>query len=73
MWDASKCDLCGDCLVKCLYVDYDKEKAVANIKALMEGQEAEIVSKCITCCACSQYCPTGADPFNLIIKAVEKA
>jgi len=28
MWDASKCNLCGDCLVKCLYVDYDKDKAV---------------------------------------------
>ena len=36
MWDASKCNLCGDCLVKCLYVNYDKEKAVAEIKALME-------------------------------------
>ena len=73
MWDASKCDLCGDCLVKCLYVDYDRDKAVANIKALMEGETAEIVSKCITCCACQEYCPTGADPFSLIISAVEKA
>ena len=73
MWDASKCDLCGDCLVKCLYVDYDKEKAVSNIKALMDGKEAEILRKCITCCACSQYCPNGADPFNLIISAIEKA
>jgi len=73
MWDASKCDLCGDCLVKCLYVDYDKEKAVSNIKALTEGKEAEILRKCITCCACSEYCPKGADPFNLIITAIEKA
>jgi len=73
MWDASKCDLCGDCLVKCLYVNYDKEKAVSEIKALMEGKEAEIVSKCITCCACREYCPTGADPLSLIISAVEKA
>jgi len=73
MWDASKCDLCGDCLVKCLYVDYDKDKAVAEIKALMEGKEAEIVSKCITCCACREYCPTSADPFNLIMRAIEKA
>ena len=73
MWDASKCDLCGDCLVKCLYVDYDMDKAVAEIKALMEGKEAEIVSKCITCCACREYCPTGADPFNLIMNAIEKA
>lgn len=73
MWDASKCDLCGDCLVKCLYVDYDREKAVSDIKALREGKEAEIVRKCITCCACSQYCPKGADPFKLIITALEKA
>jgi len=58
MWDGSKCDLCGDCLVKCLYVDYDKDKAVAEIKALMEGKKAEILSKCVTCCACREYCPT---------------
>ena len=73
MWDASKCDLCGDCLVKCLYVNYDQEKAVSEIKALMEGKPADIVSKCITCCACREYCPTGADPLTLIISAVEKA
>ncbi|HEY32076.1 MAG TPA: (Fe-S)-binding protein [Dehalococcoidia bacterium] len=73
MWDASKCDLCGDCLTKCLYIDYDREKAVSDIKALMEGKESEIVSRCITCCACREYCPTGADPLSLIISAVEKA
>ena len=73
MWDASKCDLCGDCLVKCLYADYDRDRAVADIKALMAGEDAEIVGKCITCCACREYCPTGADPFNLIMNAVEKA
>ena len=73
MWDASKCDLCGDCLVKCLYVNYDKDKAASEIKALIEGKPAEIVSKCVTCCACREYCPTGADPLTLIISAVEKA
>jgi hypothetical protein len=39
MWDASKCNLCGDCLVKCLYVDYDKDKAAAEIKALAPGPQ----------------------------------
>ena len=72
MWDASKCDLCGDCLVKCRYVDYDKDRAVAEIKLLMEGKEADILSKCITCIACNDYCPTGADPSNLIFKMQEK-
>jgi len=72
MWDASKCDLCGDCLVKCLYVDYDKDKAATEIKALMEGKDADILHRCITCCACSEYCPTGADPFDLILRMMEK-
>lgn len=72
MWNASKCDLCGDCLTKCLYVDYDKNKAAADIKALMEGKDADILHKCVTCCACREYCPTGADPFDLILKMLEK-
>ncbi|MGP8153225.1 MAG: heterodisulfide reductase-related iron-sulfur binding cluster [Smithella sp.] len=72
MWDASKCDLCGNCLVKCRYVDYDKDKAASEIKLLMEGKAADILDKCITCNACFQSCPTGADPANLIYKMQEK-
>ncbi|MFA5064519.1 MAG: (Fe-S)-binding protein [Dehalococcoidia bacterium] len=72
MWNAAKCDLCGDCLAKCLYVDYDGKKAAADIKDLMDGKPAAILNKCVTCCACREYCPTGADPFDLILKAMEK-
>jgi Fe-S oxidoreductase len=71
MWDASKCNLCGDCLVKCRYVDYDKDRAVADIKLLMEGKDAEILIKCTTCMACMDYCPTGADPADLIFRMQE--
>jgi len=70
MWDASKCNLCGDCLVNCRYVDYDKDRAVAEIK--LEGKEADILNTCTTCVACNDYCPTGADPSNLIFKMQEK-
>jgi Fe-S oxidoreductase len=72
MWDASKCNLCGDCLINCRYVDYDKDKAVAEIKLLIDGKDAEILSKCTTCIACNDYCPTGADPSNLIFQMQEK-
>lgn len=72
MWDASKCNLCGDCLVKCLYVDYDKDRAVTEIKALMEGKDADILHQCTTCCACREYCPTGANPYDLILRMQEK-
>jgi Fe-S oxidoreductase len=72
MWDASKCDLCGDCLVACRYVDYDKDKAASEIKLLMEGKPADILNSCITCNACYETCPTGADPADLIGKMQEK-
>ena len=66
MWHQEKCDLCGDCLVRCQYVDYDKEKAVQQIQELMEGRPADVLKQCVTCCACNEYCPTGANPFDLI-------
>jgi Fe-S oxidoreductase len=72
MWDASKCTLCGDCLVRCRYVNYDKDKAVAEIKLLMEGKYAEILNRCTTCMACMGYCPTRADPADLIFRMQEK-
>lgn len=72
MWNPSRCDLCGECLVNCPYVDYDRERAVSEIKLLMEGKEADILRQCITCIACNDYCPTGADPSNLIFKMQEK-
>ncbi len=72
MWDVSKCDLCGDCLVKCRYVDYSRERASDEIRRLIEGKSADILSLCITCNACVQTCPTGADPADLIYRMQEK-
>ena len=72
MWDASKCDFCGDCLVKCRYVDYDKDRTEREIKLLMEGKAADILKSCITCNACVDYCPTKADPANLFVMMQEK-
>lgn len=66
MWNADKCDFCGDCLVLCQYVDYDREEAVQQIKELVAGKSADILRECITCCACNEYCPNGANPFDLI-------
>jgi Fe-S oxidoreductase len=47
-------------------VDYDRDKAVQQIKELMDEKPAEILKECVTCCACNEYCPTGANPFDLI-------
>jgi Fe-S oxidoreductase len=72
MWDASKCNLCGDCLVNCRYAGYDRDKAIDEITLLMEGKDAEILSSCTTCLACLDYCSTGADPADLIFQMQEK-
>ena len=42
------------------------------MKLLMDGKEADILKQCITCIACNDYCPNGADPSNLIFKMQEK-
>ena len=71
MWNGEMCDLCGECLLRCHYVDYDKDKAIQQIRDLMEEKPAEILRDCITCCACNEYCPTGANPFDLINRMQE--
>ncbi|MBU2552641.1 MAG: (Fe-S)-binding protein [Proteobacteria bacterium] len=72
MFDRSKCDLCGDCLVECHYVDYSREKAIREITALIEGRSADILKDCVTCLGCVEYCEKGADPFDLINSLQEK-
>jgi Fe-S oxidoreductase len=52
-------------------VDFDEDKAVLEIKELMAGRQADILKECVTCCACNEYCPTGANPFDLINRLQE--
>jgi len=72
MFDETRCDRCGDCLARCLYVDYDQERAAFEIEELIAGRPAPILSACITCLACNGYCPTDARPFDLILERQEK-
>ena len=72
MFDETRCDRCGDCLVRCLYVDYDKEQAAFELDELIAGRPAPILSACVTCLACNEYCPTDARPFDLILERQEQ-
>ena len=72
MFDRSKCDLCGECLVKCQYVDYGLERAKEEIGKLIMGEPASILKECVTCVACNQYCEKGANPFDLINQMQEE-
>jgi Fe-S oxidoreductase len=72
MFDLSKCDRCGDCFVKCQYVDYSRDKAIYEISALMESGDADILTQCTTCMACNEYCQKGAHPYDLILQLQEE-
>jgi Fe-S oxidoreductase len=72
MFSEEKCTLCGECIVKCNYMDYSEEKAKEEFKKLIKGEPSPITSECITCCACNMYCPEDADPFDLISRRMEE-
>jgi Fe-S oxidoreductase len=68
-FDLAKCDFSrcrGECLTECPYIDYDERRAKREIAALIGGKESPILTLCITCSACNEFCPTGANPWDLI-------
>lgn len=72
MFKADQCDLCGDCIVKCQWIEADQEQAVKWMQELIDGENSEMLSKCITCYACNEICPRQANPFDRIAELQEK-
>ncbi len=72
MFHKERCDLCGDCLVKCQWIDADKVQAAAWITEMMADKHTPVIDQCITCYACNEICPTNANPFDLIAGLQEK-
>lgn len=62
--DFTKCK--GECLTNCLFVDYDEKQAKSDMAKLIAGEPADIIANCVTCYACNEFCPTGANPWELI-------
>ena len=61
------CDLCGDCLARCRYMDLSRAEAVEEMKRLIAGEPTRVVHrKCISCYACDAFCPRGCRPYELI-------
>jgi Fe-S oxidoreductase len=68
------CSTCPtvDCLVKCQYLDLDKEEAKEEIMKVVRGEDSKILNDCVTCYACEEYCPRGNHPFYLISERREE-
>ncbi len=72
MFKEDRCNDCGDCFVQCPHTDFSRDTAIREIQSLKLGEEAAILGQCITCMACNEYCPTGANPYDLILRLQEE-
>ncbi len=72
MFNASLCNECGDCFIQCFYTDYNRDQAIEMMRMLKKGDSADILSQCITCMACNEFCSQEANPYDLICAMQEK-
>ncbi|MBD3194015.1 MAG: (Fe-S)-binding protein [Candidatus Lokiarchaeota archaeon] len=75
MFDDSKCNECEnvDCLTKCQWIEFDGiDDARSEMTKMINGEESRVLSECVTCFACHEYCPYGSNPFDLITTLQEK-
>ncbi|MBN1547161.1 MAG: (Fe-S)-binding protein [Syntrophaceae bacterium] len=71
-FNLAKCNFCGDCLDQCPHSDFTKETAAEEIRKLINNEPTKITKECITCLKCNDICPTGANPFDLILWRIEQ-
>ena len=72
MFKAEQCNLCGECLVRCQWMQVGREQAIEWKQRLNRREHAPALDQCITCYACNEICPQGANPFDLIAELQEK-
>ncbi len=72
MFYPEKCNECGICLSSCRYSGLSIDEAREQIRDLKADKPARILTDCITCMACNEFCPEGANPYDLILSQQEK-
>jgi len=66
-FNLSKCTFCGECMEQCINTNLNRETGAEEIRKLLRGEPAQITQDCVTCFMCNTICPTGANPFDLIL------
>ncbi|MFW9771242.1 MAG: heterodisulfide reductase-related iron-sulfur binding cluster [Candidatus Thorarchaeota archaeon] len=75
MFDKSNCENCEkiDCLTRCQWIEFaNVEEAREEKNKLINGENSRVLSECVTCFACDEYCPYSSHPFDLITELQEK-
>lgn len=67
------CEKCNtrDCIMKCQYIDLSLDKAKEEQKKMFRGEMSSILTDCVTCCGCEEYCPHNNHPFFFIAEQQE--
>ncbi|RLA79944.1 MAG: (Fe-S)-binding protein [Deltaproteobacteria bacterium] len=73
-FDENICETCptSDCLVKCQYIDMDRDTAHDEMMKIIKGEDSFVLNHCISCYACEEYCLRGNHPFYLITERREE-
>ncbi|MBW2129162.1 MAG: (Fe-S)-binding protein [Deltaproteobacteria bacterium] len=73
-FDEAICASCpsGACLVKCQYLEADREQAKREMLKIFRGEDSRVLQECVTCYACEEYCKRGNHPFYLITQRREE-
>ena len=72
-YDPDICRACEtlDCLVRCQYQNFTLEEARIEKDRILAGEDSRVLTDCITCYACEEYCPNGNHPFYQIVERQE--
>ncbi len=67
-FDENICKKCptGDCLIKCQYLDIEKNQVKDEMVKIAQGEDSFVLEQCVTCYGCEEYCRRGNHPFYLI-------
>ena len=73
-FDPETCLACEtvDCVMKCQYIDLDLARAKWEHDRVARGEMSSILTDCITCYACEEYCPNGNHPFYRLVEVQER-
>jgi len=73
-YDPELCRQCPtiDCLMKCQHIRLDLESARKERRKILEGQDSRVLTDCLSCYACEEYCKRGNHPFYLISERREE-
>jgi hypothetical protein len=73
-YDENLCTTCktSDCLVKCQFINLDRETAHREVMKIIKGEDSSILNDCVTCYACEEYCQRGNHPFYQITERREE-